>query len=475
MHYTKKLNIPGLLIDFQKAFDSLEWDFLEAALTKFNFGPSLIQWVQTLYRGASSCIINNGWTSGYFSLNRGVRQGDPLSPYLFVIAVELLACKIRQNIDIKGVQIKNVEAKLLQYADDTSGILRDVHSAKIFLDITEEFGKFSGLVLNRDKTEAMWIGASSDNTSKPLGVSWPAEPLRVLGVHFSYNEKECNKANFENKINKCEQIINLWNMRNLTMLGRVQIIKTFLISQFLFVSSCIEMPHYVKRRITEMVFKFIWKNGRDKIKRAALYKSIENGGLRVPDIQEMINASKIMWLRKYMSDQSHLWKDMFRNHLKSINLDPKIFLHANFDNLDAKVHEAHSILPEFYISTLKLWKEVITTPMSKTQYIWLNKNIKIGGQSVFYRKLHDAGMYYVSDLFDNEGKLFPFVYWKDRGLRSVDYMKWAGIVSSVKRPVTDETNMSMEKHCEPDYSLICVYGQSVQKMNSSGREDLMRS
>ena len=144
-----------MCIDFQKAFDSLEWDFLETALAKFNFGPSLLQWIHTLYRGASSCIINNGVTSEYFSLKRGVRQGDPLSPYLFVIAVELLACKIRQNKDIKGVCVNNTEAKLLQYADDTSGILRDIESAKAFLDETKEFGMFSGLVMNKDKTEAM--------------------------------------------------------------------------------------------------------------------------------------------------------------------------------------------------------------------------------------------------------------------------------------------------------------------------------
>ncbi len=78
MHYTKEKEIPGLLIcvDFQKAFDSVSWNFLNLVLKKFNFGPSFIKWINTLYRGASSCIINNGETSQYFPLERGVRQGD---------------------------------------------------------------------------------------------------------------------------------------------------------------------------------------------------------------------------------------------------------------------------------------------------------------------------------------------------------------------------------------------------------------
>ena len=126
MDFTAKENIPGLMIfiDFQKAFDSIEWVYLSSCLDMFNFGPDFIRWVKTFYNNIQlSCVINNGITSEYFKLERG---GDPLSPYLFVIAVETLAVAVRQNAAIKGITIGKEETKLLaSYADDTTAILPD--------------------------------------------------------------------------------------------------------------------------------------------------------------------------------------------------------------------------------------------------------------------------------------------------------------------------------------------------------------
>ena len=105
MDFTVKENIPGLMlfIDFQKGFDSVEWDFLFKCLEAFNFGPDFLHWVKVFYKNIHSCILNNGMTSSFFTLEGGVRQGDPLSPYLFVVVVETLAIAIRQNSDIKGI------------------------------------------------------------------------------------------------------------------------------------------------------------------------------------------------------------------------------------------------------------------------------------------------------------------------------------------------------------------------------------
>ena len=126
IYYADKFNVEGaiLFLDFSKAFDSLEWKFMYLSLEKFGFQKSIIKWLRTLYCNIKGCILNNGWISSPFKINRWYRQGFPLSALIFVIAVEILACRIRQDNNFKGIQIKLVgrthSLKLSQLADGTT-------------------------------------------------------------------------------------------------------------------------------------------------------------------------------------------------------------------------------------------------------------------------------------------------------------------------------------------------------------------
>ena len=122
MEQTEIQNISGirLLVDFWKAFDTVEWDFIQQTLNLFNFGSFLKQWVKALYTNTESAVLHNGYTTDYFKLSRGVRQGCPLSPYLFSLGVEILAAKVRQDCTIQGIKIFETEHKISQFADDTT-------------------------------------------------------------------------------------------------------------------------------------------------------------------------------------------------------------------------------------------------------------------------------------------------------------------------------------------------------------------
>ena len=86
------------------------------------------------------------------------------------MAVEVMACKIRQEAKIKGIHVEDEIVKVLQYADDTNGILQDKGSPRHFLDTVQEYGLYSGLRLNTTKTEGMWLGKYRHNRSKPLNI-----------------------------------------------------------------------------------------------------------------------------------------------------------------------------------------------------------------------------------------------------------------------------------------------------------------
>ena len=130
MLLTEKEQIPGfvLLIDFEKAFDSIEWPFLFNCLQKFNFGENFISWIKILYQNIKSCVGNNGYYSEAFDISRSVRQGCPISALLFILVAEILAISIRDNKDIQGIAINNATYKIAQLADDTTLFLSNLQS-----------------------------------------------------------------------------------------------------------------------------------------------------------------------------------------------------------------------------------------------------------------------------------------------------------------------------------------------------------
>ena len=203
MDYTKAKKLPGILmfIDFEKAFNSLEWTFLERCLNQFGFGPDLIRWVNVFYKSIQSCIINNGFCSHYFKIERGVRQGDPLSSYLFVTAIEILGIAIRNQDYIKGIKINDLETKLLQFADDTTVVSSDLDSARALFVLLDCFEKVSGLKLNVAKTEAMWIGSLQHCENKPLGVKWKT-CVKFLGIFITYDVQILLEKNFKQRLKK---------------------------------------------------------------------------------------------------------------------------------------------------------------------------------------------------------------------------------------------------------------------------------
>ena len=268
MAFTVNENVPGMLIfiNFQKAFDSLEWDFIFGCLEAFNFGPDFSRWVKTFYKNIQSCVINNGNVSDYFSLGRGVRQGDPLSPYLLVLAAEALAIAVGQNVHIKGILVDGQETKLLQFADDMTAVLSDITSAQELFNLLDSFRISSGLSINWSKTEGMWIGSTRSNNTKPLGINWTNEPIKALGIFSTYDLKLLHEKNFLENLDNIKKLLNIWYSRGLSLYGKVTVIKSLVVPKVVCVSSLMSIPKDIITALNHLLFKFLW-NGTDKVTR----------------------------------------------------------------------------------------------------------------------------------------------------------------------------------------------------------------
>ena len=231
--------------------------------------------------------MNNGWSSPFFELGRGVRQGCPLSPYIFILCAEILAIAVRKDTTMKGISIGNVECKLSQFADDTALILDgSLKSLQRSLYMLERFGEISGLRVNWEKTEVLWIGSfkgSKQIFCPEKNLTWANSKVKSLGVWFCVDQEEGPKKNYEEKALNVANALNNWHNKRLTLIGKIAIIKALAASQMVYVMS--SMPSYVKslKEVNDLIFKFLWDNKGDKIKRTEMIADYQDGGLKMLD------------------------------------------------------------------------------------------------------------------------------------------------------------------------------------------------
>ena len=358
LDYTEENDIPGLIfsVDFEKAFDSLDWDYLYETLKVFGFGPNIIKWVKTFYNDISSRTVNNGWASESFQISRGLRQGCPLSPYLYVICAELLAVKLRNSENVEGINILDTIFLLCQFADDTQIFLKGTENVlNAALENLEMFEKCSGLKINYDKSECFKIGSLRTDRRQFTTIhnlKWSKGPINVLGMKIPIIDKKSIFAlNLDDIIYTIKNTINLWSKRKLTLIGRVNILKSQLLSKLTYVISVLpNIPQNYLEQIQTLFFNFVWKSKTDKIKRNIQINTIKRGGLSVVDIQSYDKSLKTTWVKRYLSSSKPLWKFFFKNALR--NFGESLIFNCDMLPTDSRLSNVSSA---FYRDILKNW------------------------------------------------------------------------------------------------------------------------
>lgn len=304
LNYIERTNETGILVslDQEKAFDRGYRSFLMNLLRRLGFGPSFCKWISTLYFEANMQIIVNGWLSDKIELQRGVRQGDSLSPMLYILCVEVLACQIKNAPLIEGFLLpgaKGGQFKVSQYADNTTGYLKNFRSLQELFRIISLYERGTGAKLNVSNSEAMWLGAWKDRTDEPLGLTW-VRKMKILGVFFGTVDVE--RDNWEPRLSKLDSVLNMWKTRSLSLIGKYLIVNILGISKLLYLARVLVTPKWVIDKFNRLVWPFLWGSKIEPVSRKSLSSPSYKLGLSIIDFEAKGRALRLAAMLSNLSD-----------------------------------------------------------------------------------------------------------------------------------------------------------------------------
>ena len=321
----------GLLVslDAKKAFDSVSHNYIENCLKKFGCGK-FVPIFRTLYSELSTDIIINGRIEKGYLIKRGVKQGDALSCIIFIMCMEPLLSNIESNDDINPIRIAAFDAalpKVYAYADDVNSTIEDSPSSlKALFKEYERLTKMSGLELNADKTEIMRLG---DENEKEYHTEYLSKnfiiksipKVKINGISFQRNLEAMEEDNVAIVCEKINKQLKSWSRRSLTTLGKILIVKTFGISQIIFIMQSIVISPANFKRMNALLYKFIWNKhysaskAPERIKRSISNLPMNYGGLGMIDIEALDESLKIKALGRLFGT-SHPFLKLVARKLK---------------------------------------------------------------------------------------------------------------------------------------------------------------
>ena len=242
-------------VDIQKALDSINHCFLQSVLKTYSFGENFIHIIKTLLKNQESCVINGSKTTKYFPLQRGARQGDPVSAYLFILVLEVVFRLIKSSDKINGPEIKELMFLYYAYADDTTFFVGDLDSASEILKVFDTFSIYSGLKPNMKKCEIAGLGSLKGEKvalCEVNSIDLAQKTIKILGLHFSYNKKLRDEKKFVSHIKSKENLLKIWKMRTLSIEGKINIFKALAISKIVHLAMVIDVPSDIVQILVKM-------------------------------------------------------------------------------------------------------------------------------------------------------------------------------------------------------------------------------
>ena len=431
-------DLSGLLIsvDFENAFDKVMYEAVSKIMHWFNFGQKIIKWINVLFTNFKLSTYNNGYISEPFAVTKGLFQGNPIAPYLFIIVIECLATKLQQNKKIKGLKIGDETLLLTLFADDL-GIVLD-HDQASWNETMQELLSFqncTGMRINYEKTVIYRLGSLRKTNAKFYTVHkmhWSDKPINMLGITLADNHDEIVRLNYEPLIRKAESILNLWLNRNLSLFGKILIINSLVASLFVYKFTVLPtMPEKYRTQLEELFKKFIWNGGKQKIPLEILKGLKQDGGAGLVDLRKREESLKLQWVVKL--EDSKILEACVNEMLKNR-------LGRDVWKLQATPGDLKRIFPfqNFWTEILVAWTKLNSIECNdqlevKSQFLWYNRNIQINGNSVMYWSWYRKGIKTIDDLCKDEENLLNYEEFCEKYNINVKVLSYLGLLNAIPR------------------------------------------
>lgn len=477
--------VAAISLDAEKAFDRVGWNFLHSALSEFGFGTSFMKWVKVLYSDPKAAVTTNGVISSFFNLSRGTRQGCPLSPLLFTIVLEPLAIAIRANLSIKGVDGGGSEHKLMLYADDILFLTSDPqNSLPVLMHIISEYSQLSGYKINWTKSEAMPISKHCHpHILTKYNFRWIPKGMVYLGIKISPDFSEMTALNYETLLQKIKTNIGKWGKLNLTLCGKINVVKMVIAPQFNYISMMLPLniPDHIFKQYDNLIKEFLWAGRKPRFKMNKLFTPKSKGGLSLPNVR-LYNLS--FELAKIAKHWSGTVSDLGWVTIEQALATPFHPIQVLAQQVTGLVEDRNPVIQHSRGVWAKIHK-LHKLSHYKQQYssLWLNPELKIDKRTVFWKKWVENGIHTINDLY-KAGVLKSFAelsqeyHLQEKG----DFWKYLQIrhclskkiqLTVVDNPIVDCLQSSVNHRASGFYNnTVCLTSSSCEHLRLIWQRDL---
>lgn len=274
-------------LDFEKAFDRIDHNFLIRILQAYGFPTLAIQWIRMITENSTSRLQINGHIGKTISINRGTRQGCPLSMILFTLGIDPLLRILSSNL--QGITNPTSKFAVTAYADDITILLRNNGDISFLLNILQTFSQASGEKINWKKSHLLPLNKTSTKTFSTVPFVAKDE-LRILGIYFSSSTVKTAIQTWKHTIDDIRRTLQTFGNRQLNLLERVNVLNIYGLAKMYFVGQILPLPNQYAAQIAKYIGWFLWKSHLFRAKREEVYLPIRKGGLGLTNHQEKCKA-----------------------------------------------------------------------------------------------------------------------------------------------------------------------------------------